>query len=988
MSKVIKKTGTVILFFFFCLLGLSIVWCLMTFQRLNMDELVYELSQPLQGTGSDMLSSYFARCLIPAVLLTVIFVGLFFLYVKYSSKRFAAAQKILLLMSFLFALVSGIVFCIKLEVIDYLVNSGIDSTFIEDNYVDPKSVNVQFSENKRNLIYIYLESMEVTYTDESYGGAFDYNCIPELAELSRESECFSADDKLNGGYVLPGTTWTMGGMFAQTSGLPLKIGIADNMMDTQDSFFSGATVLGDILEKEGYNQELLIGSDATFGGRRLYFTEHGNYEMHDYIYAIDEGLIPGDYKVFWGYEDEKLFENAKADLTELSSKGEPFNLTMLTVDTHFPEGYACELCRNDYDSQYANAMACSSRQVTNFVNWIKEQDFYENTTIIISGDHTTMSERFVVNVPRQYDRKTYTAIINPAVSKVREGESIQFSTIDMFPTTLAAIGAEIEGNRLGIGTNLFSGEKTIVEQYGLEHVSKELNKSSKLMDELGNVVITEEMLREMRALPDADINVISYDAEKNTITVKVDNIINADEFMSIVLSLYDEDMKMIRKANAVLQDDRSYIAEVDLNGVDVKKGIIKVVARGKEDIELGQLDGDLTLAAHDTLADYIGLFKERENYALIFAGQGDCTYFPNLKDLEALKSLGIMENLERDNCSFYAVVDYPSLIHETSGDALSIDGVLIGDSTPFHIESANSDAGEYSSIMIDGVEYSKGGEGINVVAYDYNTGSVIDTACFNMFDFAGAHELCHVVADTEGDTLHLSVPYMRSGRLSHFERTTLRGVIWDSKHKKKPIAFDFDRDYDDKTGLGYYADIKLKHYDLSDIYLEVFVFDKTSQKENKDFDWHGDVNLLSCDFADYLQRLSGDLDKYSVILAVKNDALSGIDDDVASLLTSMGLSQFEESEERIPYFAVIDGDYVEEEKGSEYVSYEGVIGDATVSVESGIADYGDYASITINGVNYAKNYKGLNIVVYDKKSNRVVDSVAFDLTSEVKTTIR
>ena len=77
--------------------------------------------------------------------------------------------------------------------------------------------------------------------------------------------------KLNGGYAMPGATWTMGAMFAQTSGLPLSISIDDNAMDTQDTFFKDTTTLGDILQKEGYSQTLLIGSDATFGGRRLYF---------------------------------------------------------------------------------------------------------------------------------------------------------------------------------------------------------------------------------------------------------------------------------------------------------------------------------------------------------------------------------------------------------------------------------------------------------------------------------------------------------------------------------------------------------------------------------------------------------------------------------------------------------------------------------------------------------------------------------------------
>lgn len=97
--------------------------------------------------------------------------------------------------------------------------------------------------------------------------------------------------------------------------------------------------------------------------------------LDDYDYAIENSKIPSDYKVWWGYEDEKLFEFAKEKCTELSRQEEPFNLTMLTVDTHFEDGYMCEKCPNDYGDQYANVMACSSKQVYEFIEWVKQQPF-------------------------------------------------------------------------------------------------------------------------------------------------------------------------------------------------------------------------------------------------------------------------------------------------------------------------------------------------------------------------------------------------------------------------------------------------------------------------------------------------------------------------------------------------------------------------------------------------------------------------------------
>jgi phosphoglycerol transferase len=48
----------------------------------------------------------------------------------------------------------------------------------------------------------------------------------------------------------------------------------------------------------------------------------------------------------------------------------------------------------------------------------------------------------------------------------------------MFPTTLAALGVQIEGDRLGLGTNLFSAKQTLCEMYGFEALDWELQKRS------------------------------------------------------------------------------------------------------------------------------------------------------------------------------------------------------------------------------------------------------------------------------------------------------------------------------------------------------------------------------------------------------------------------------------------------------------------------------------------------------------------------------
>ena len=526
------------------LLALSVRWMFATWTNLSMDELVYHLTAPLDGTNTDMIWDYVRVCAVPTIL--VIFFLILILIAWRKKEKVHLFRGIINLVALVGIIVMLGYTWTELGVGDYLKDQNTESKFIEDEYVDPTDVEVVFPEQKRNLIYIFLESMETTYSDVDDGGAFDENVIPELTEIAQTNEDFSgADPKLNGGYSLAGTTWTMGAMFAQTSGLPLNISISANDMDTQDSFFPGVTTLGDILSDAGYTQTLLIGSEAQFGGRKLYFQEHGNYEMEDYSYAIENGLIPSDYKVWWGYEDQKLFEFAKEKLLQLSQGDEPFNLTMLTVDTHFEDGYVCEQCPTEYDTQYSNVMACSSRQVGEFLKWIQQQDFYENTTIVISGDHPTMDSDYCAEIDQEgnYDRRVFTAYIN-AAAYAQDQQERTYSTFDNFPTTLAALGVQIDGDRLGLGTNLFSGTKTLLEEFGNSKVNAELKKKSEFIEKLSAVDKTNDalLIREGK-MNGADADIDMTHVAEGYIPVAVTNVSDSivNNLQGLVLTVWTED---------------------------------------------------------------------------------------------------------------------------------------------------------------------------------------------------------------------------------------------------------------------------------------------------------------------------------------------------------------------------------------------------------------------------------------------------------------
>jgi len=507
-SKWILPLLIFLLLIFSFFLYFSLQYLLDNWEELTVEEILYHIKSPMGGASESLVRIFILSVLLPALGISLF---LIFLYILLQSKNFEGIlslkskghflsfhlprffnwKKVYLGFCFFLAL-----FFFSLTLIDawdsislgsYLSSQLHSSKFIEENYVDPKGIELHFPEKKRNLIYIYMESTELTFMDEAHGGAFPDNLLPEKTALSKEGEDFSGEgDSRNGGISLPGATWTMGAIFAQSTGLPLKISIEQNSMDSQKAFFPSVTALQDILKEEGYTQKFLLGSVGYFGGRELYMKDHGDVKVEDFSYWKRKNKFPKDYWVNWGFEDEKLYSYAREELSNLAKENKPFNLTLLTVDTHFPDGYVCRLCQNNYpDNQYANVYRCASRQVTDFVNWIKKQNFYENTTIVISGDHPTMDRDFCDHVPKSYQRKVYTVFLNSA-AKRKDRNKREYSTFDYFPTTLAAMGVEIPGNRLGLGTNLFSGESTLTEKFGKEE-KKELEERSDFMIKLGNI---------------------------------------------------------------------------------------------------------------------------------------------------------------------------------------------------------------------------------------------------------------------------------------------------------------------------------------------------------------------------------------------------------------------------------------------------------------------------------------------------------------------
>lgn len=754
------------------LLYFVVQWLITTWPNLKMDELMYEATAPLEGTGSNMIDAFIQQSVVPMCICMVIAIILIVILTK-AGKIFRRIGKIVLVVvSCICIAIAGTTFWNHLDVGTYVENQTTTSDFIQTEYVDPSSTNLTFPETKRNLIYIYCESMEMSYADKANGGSKDENVIPKLTALAEENEDFSGTDNsvLNGAYSMPSTTWTMGGLFAATSGLPLQTDVGRNTMTTQSTFFPGITTLGDILQQQGYNQMFACGSPVSFGGRELYFQEHGNYTFHDYEYAQENGIIPSGYYVWWGFEDDRLFEMAKNDVTNLASSGQPFNYTMLTVDTHFEDGYLDDEAENKFDDHYSNVIFNSDKQVTAFVEWCKTQPWYNNTTIVISGDHPTMDSDYMLDIDSDYQRRVYTCYINSVVS-VENNVERTYTTFDNFPTTLAAMGVQIEGNRLGLGTNLFSSEQTLTEKYGLDKEKGELNKKSTFMSALsGNDVSSDEFQEYLseEGIRSSVVYLDAYDAQAKTATLAIEDIFYTGgniDYVSVTVT-HPDGSKQTVKALHNADENGKYQATIDITNGGIEYQTISVDAHVRIDDSdalktqnIYEYAGNLAvIPCEDNLLQetiHSATVLDKNKYAIFVTTQGNALNQLSEVEKNELISLGIPESFfdEEENTRYAIFSKGTTVLKEGTGYIR--DSGELANGTAYTISSADSD-GSYATITIGNSwsNLTNYRDGVHMVIYDMESNSVVGTCDFNTAEKPWYANL-YATYDSDTDTITL-----------------------------------------------------------------------------------------------------------------------------------------------------------------------------------------------------------------------------------------
>ncbi len=376
----------------------------------------------------------------------------------------------------------------QIGVYDYIWAQTTDSSFMFEHYVAPDdSTLVTAPEKKRNLLVIELESMETTMFTGEQGGVWDHEVIPELYQLlfSEDAVFFASDDNTRGTQDAYGSTWTTASLIANTAGIPFKVPVGMNNSYKAEEFLKGAYSLGDVLKQHGYRNVLLSGCRTSFGGVQEYFSYHGNYAIIDPLnpsWTLTAGgtgklSVPDSQKNEWGFSDEATFKLAQEFLSTEGDSDQPWHLFISTIDTHFtgytyPAGEGYQGSETKFSRQLENVYATTSRVVGEFVQWLREQPFYEDTSVVIIGDHVNMLSSFC-DEKDAAERGRYNLFLNAAVT-TENTKNRSFTALDFYPSMLAAAGFTLRNDRLALGTDLFSSQPTLAEAVGLDKLNDEL----------------------------------------------------------------------------------------------------------------------------------------------------------------------------------------------------------------------------------------------------------------------------------------------------------------------------------------------------------------------------------------------------------------------------------------------------------------------------------------------------------------------------------
>lgn len=304
----------------------------------------------------------------------------------------------------------------------------------------------------RNIVWIYGESLERTYLDETTFPGL----MPNLTRLAAQSL------DVRGLVSAEGGGWTIAGLVSSMCGVPLTTAKEDeNSMGRMGSFLPEAVCLGDYLKQQGYTNHYLGGANGQFAGKGQFLATHGFDTVDDVAWFKQQKVARSHFST-WGVHDDVLLDKAYDRFVALSRKGDPFMLTTLTMDTHHPAGHLPVACkRTRYQSAHGDiallhALKCTDGLISRLVDRIRASPYGDDTLIVIASDHLAMPND-LSHVLAKQKRENLLLFLGKDIAP-RQLAADKGSTLDSGATLLSLVDPKVDA--IGFGRSLLHPERS------------------------------------------------------------------------------------------------------------------------------------------------------------------------------------------------------------------------------------------------------------------------------------------------------------------------------------------------------------------------------------------------------------------------------------------------------------------------------------------------------------------------------------------------
>ncbi|SEN54673.1 Phosphoglycerol transferase MdoB [Amphibacillus marinus] len=324
-------------------------------------------------------------------------------------------------------------------------------TYVDENTTDNEETDLYGIAKGKNLIFVTLESLQTFVINNTLNGE---EVTPFLNSLTEESYYFENF------YHQTEQGKTADSEFIMENSLyPLPSGAA-YFTHSGNTYHSTPQMLGE----EGYMSAVFHANNSSFWNRNSMYDNLGVDQFYDInAYEVNDGNSVG-----WGLKDKEFFEQSMKYLTNLP---EPYYARFITLTNHHPFDLDEEDATIDqFDSnsntlnKYFQTVRYLDESIEEFFNHLKESGIYEDSIIVMMGDHYGISDFHNRAMSMYLDKEEITSYDQIQLQRVpffvhipgQEGGVMSQigGQVDVKPTIMHLLGVDDSAD-ISFGTNLF-----------------------------------------------------------------------------------------------------------------------------------------------------------------------------------------------------------------------------------------------------------------------------------------------------------------------------------------------------------------------------------------------------------------------------------------------------------------------------------------------------------------------------------------------------